>query len=707
MATPRTSGGNLCHIRGRTRMKLGRERVLAGDDHTADTDEELEREYERDVRIMRARRMSAPVPPSGADLGGDSPVSVQHTISSRVDVEPVQPVGVRAGISAGRERPAKLPVLGRLRQFGGRLIGLLSGRRGSIKATQPDSRFGEGDFEVKRTTAMTNIEYETEHPIPAPQTPVRKVRASHRSLPLPKALSMSPTASPKTPRAPRRDSFLPIESEQASKLMPRPFHARARSGVPSSADKQQEQRGIGADDDGTRAHVVPREKGATLLIGIRSPRSKLDALKTTVFPHPPLPDIPPSYKTEHGAHEGDDNESWDQPVRPVSMISGIGLDASQSEVNLGPSHQIEHRGNKRNSVRKSGRPTGVLPGGGYYARGTPSGQPLSCPPGAQLDTNKPDDQKKRQREARATSMLVGKEEVARNGLITQDGPQSRPSQQYSVVERAIVPRKSDDTSIIKSDKQENVAAVDNNDKLGRFSFSSTLSRRAMRAKSMIVSVGRRSNDLNYASPSDPTTPSHPEPRRARGSTFSTVIDAGVRFDILTPAFGPNGPSSPQTIRPEQISSETWQMDVITTTQDHESSSSPDSANFSETEEIHVAESESELDSMSFARTATQQDSLGSIFTREFDMYPSRPASVAGEDSVENVPVNFSQETERGPGALAEPFEGGAPLTKRVQLSLDLSAGMGSTRSSIGSDEDLREREEMEEEGISARFGSGV
>ncbi|PCH33597.1 hypothetical protein WOLCODRAFT_135211 [Wolfiporia cocos MD-104 SS10] len=668
---------------------------------------------------MRARRMSAPVPPSGADLSGDSPVSVQHTISSRVDVEPAQPVGVRAGISPGRGRPVKLPVLGRLRQFGGRIIGLLSGRRGSMKATQPDSRSGEGDFEVKRTTAVTNIEYESKYPIPAPQTPLRKARASHRSLPLPKALSMSPTASPKTPRAPRRDSFLPIESEQASRLMPRPFHARARSGVPSSGDKQREQRGIGADDEGTRAHVVrartltappahfqaashpingqPERKARRFSLSSALSRSKLDTLKTTVFPHPPLPDIPPSYKAGHGAHEDDDNESWYQPVRPVSMISGIGLDASQSEVNLGPSHQIEHRGNKRNSVRKSGRPTGVLPGGGYHARGTPSGQPLSCPPGAQLDTNKLDDQKKRRREARATSMLVGKEEVARNGLIAQDGPQSRPSQQYSVVERATVPRKSDDTSIIKSDEQENVAAVDNNNKLGRFSFSSTLSRRAMRAKSMIVSVGRRSNDLDYASPSDPTTPPRPEPRRARGSTFSTVIDAGVRFDMLMPAFGPNGPSSPQTIRPEQISSETRQMDVITTTQDHESSSSPDSANFSETEEIHVAESESELDSMSFARTATLQDSLGSIFTREFDMYPSRPASVVGEDSVENVPVNFSQETERGPGALAEPFEGGAPLTKRVQLSPDVSASMGSTRSSIGSDEDLREREEMEEE----------
>ncbi|KAL7285271.1 hypothetical protein ACG7TL_000365 [Trametes sanguinea] len=125
----------------------------------------------------RVRRRSAP-PPA---VGRTPPPVAAQIVSSRVDV------GDRS--FTRRSNVHKQPVLGKMRRFGQRIRGLFKSKgesppRKTIVVDTPAPRYGL----MTTTTEVTNVEYQSEHPIPLPSPRAQIMRNHRRSLPLPSVL---------------------------------------------------------------------------------------------------------------------------------------------------------------------------------------------------------------------------------------------------------------------------------------------------------------------------------------------------------------------------------------------------------------------------------------------------------------------------------------------------------------------------------------
>jgi len=110
---------------------------------------------------MRTRRMSAPLLHSPhTPVHRSTPRERRQTLSSRVEVQHVQD---DASGTDGGHRPAKLPVLGKMRKLGGKFLSLFGGK--NVKAPSPGVGI-EGptpELAVKkmRRTAVTKVEFES------------------------------------------------------------------------------------------------------------------------------------------------------------------------------------------------------------------------------------------------------------------------------------------------------------------------------------------------------------------------------------------------------------------------------------------------------------------------------------------------------------------------------------------------------------------
>ncbi|KAI0639349.1 hypothetical protein C8Q77DRAFT_1080729 [Trametes polyzona] len=241
-------------------------------------------------RVMRRR--SAPVP-----AARQSPrPTASKTISSRVDV------GERALPRKGRS--TKPPVLGKVRKIGQRIRGLFKGKNSSpvktkgpaIGATGPVPEYGL----MTTTTAVTNIEYESEHPIPAPSPRAKMLRNHRRSLPLPSLLLPSSadnvaSAIFKRPSASRSNSSRGRDGVSAFSETDEDRnddHTRTPTHSPQTP-RPQRQRTRTAPQAEDRTSATPDErKGRRFSLSSALSKSRLETLRATVMPRPPLPPMP-------------------------------------------------------------------------------------------------------------------------------------------------------------------------------------------------------------------------------------------------------------------------------------------------------------------------------------------------------------------------------------------------------------------------------
>ncbi|KAH9944430.1 uncharacterized protein BXZ73DRAFT_96919 [Epithele typhae] len=120
-----------------------------------------------------SRRHSTPEPSSWYSPN----MEPLHTITSRVDVD------VDNQLASGQQSRQKQPVFDSVRKIGSRIRGLFKSKAESkIKRKDADTQpeFGM----MTRTTAVTNVEYQSEHPIPSP-SPVAKLNPYRRRRSLP------------------------------------------------------------------------------------------------------------------------------------------------------------------------------------------------------------------------------------------------------------------------------------------------------------------------------------------------------------------------------------------------------------------------------------------------------------------------------------------------------------------------------------------
>ncbi|EIW64720.1 uncharacterized protein TRAVEDRAFT_68472 [Trametes versicolor FP-101664 SS1] len=281
-----------CTTQASTGHRAGTTRSVGFAELVADDDSDTPGIRSRDrMDETRWRRRSAPPP-----IVRRSPRPlVSKTISSRVDVG-----------SSRRLRSAKEPVLGKMRKIGERIRGLFKNKDASpVKARssgldpiQPALAYGL----MTTTTAVTNVEYESEHPIPAPSPRAKMMRNHRRSLPLPSLLLPSSaeniaSAIFKRPSAHRAgSSWLPQESsEDAEELSSRDERSSYTPTHSPRTPRPRRQRNVTADQiEETQATAQPGLKARRFSLSSALPKSRLDSLRLTMLPRPspPLPSMP-------------------------------------------------------------------------------------------------------------------------------------------------------------------------------------------------------------------------------------------------------------------------------------------------------------------------------------------------------------------------------------------------------------------------------
>ncbi|OCH96461.1 hypothetical protein OBBRIDRAFT_829891 [Obba rivulosa] len=223
-----------------------------------------------------------------------------RTISSRVDVGPSP--NATPEVKGNRQGKA----LSKVKKFGGRLWNLLK----TAKSGSEGFQSGEIGVKTTTTTAVTAVEYRPEQTISSPSS--RAARTHRHSLPLPGHLATSTEPD-------RRQSFLPISSNDSKPRLSLPFqHARARtqpaeqgrrdsglvaSTLPATPVRTNRQRTRTAPGTLTDKENIPPDvrKSPGFSFSSAFSRSKLDILRNTVAPHPPLPPLPPIPPPVHHA----------------------------------------------------------------------------------------------------------------------------------------------------------------------------------------------------------------------------------------------------------------------------------------------------------------------------------------------------------------------------------------------------------------------
>lgn len=587
---------------------------------------------------------------------------------------------------------------------------------------------------------------------------------------------MSKSPSDKS-QSPRRDSFLPIEDPESVSRGILSIPLQHMRGSPSIQYKKGREPSPGIHASPTRAlrartltapaKPPPAKTSEKASSGKQTRRfslssalskSRLDVLKTAVVPHPPLPDFPQSPTCDQHPHR-------DEAVRPVRMITPTGLDAKSSQSSLKGAMGGSKKGKER------ARPVSMFVQSGSSRRPFLDHPQIQVQaPTPVIGTAPPCMEDKR---ARHASMLVGKEKDVRREMVEVSGsrfrmhhpqstdpnesvleagdsnnnvephcavppPQAIDEAAAEVSHKAIVRERmpieqpaEGEVSQTNSEQAERPQAPTR-----RFSLSSAISQRAIRARSMIVSVGRRSSEsdrdvdrtANDSGSTDATaTPPTSSPgssslrpthRRGRGSTFSTIIDAGVRFDMLTPGFGfaiPTPASSPPRAAsgsPAASRRMSTNVDFPRNREDaaRQGSLDVDAVNIQEVVGMEEYPSpDSDLDSMSFAGTATLMESVAESMVSMDSSCVDSFVDAQEEPTASSVSLGTPQDDTLLRGELAsglgEPFEGAEPIVKRVELARALSAG--TSDSSEGGTPVLETVEREEERGFLRALGLEV
>ncbi|KAH9937640.1 uncharacterized protein B0H18DRAFT_971548 [Fomitopsis serialis] len=614
------------------------------------------------------RRMSAPLLHSPhTPVHRSTPRERRQTLSSRVEVQHVQddPDGADGG-----HRPAKIPVFGKMRKLGGKFLSLFGGK-----------------IEEDAKTTVTKVEFES--------VGVFAFRL---------------------PPSPRRDSFLPIDDpESASKGCVDPLqHMR---GSPSIQFKKD--RGASSSDyapqtpSSEKAPPAPvtAKQARRFSLSSALSRSRQSSLKSAVA----------------GSKKGKER------ARPVSMVVSSSaarrafLDQPQIRVQaptplIGPAASTS-----KEDVRA--RHTSMLVGKEKDVR-----RDMIEVAGSKFRMHKPRlpegaDHPERDREAATPpadvvqSPKLGPERVieeASTELVTSASAMESPYEP-ALRERVPIERPGpDEVQAYAVPAPETEAQAPSR----RFSLSSAISRRAMRARSMIVSVGRRSSESDRAANSSGSTDatatpntsgtSSPRPphRRGRGSTFSTIIDTGVRFDMMTPGFGfvmpTPTPSSPRVTADSPTTSARRSNDADFR-RDRDDAPVPRTLDLEVAGEIAGMEEypspDSDLDSMSFAGTATLLESVASgisVNSSYADFF------VDARSEATNCSMDFDEPGDTlvrgGATRLGEPFEGGEPVIRQIELVRASSTAVGSSGSSEGGTPMVEAVEREEERGFLRALG---
>ncbi|CDO75261.1 hypothetical protein BN946_scf184967.g14 [Trametes cinnabarina] len=216
-----------------------------------------------------------------------------------------------------RSNSVKRPVFGKMRRFGERIRGLFKTKAGSPAKQKTDIEHPALQYGfMTTTTAVTNVEYQSEHPIPLPIPRAKIMRNHRRSLPLPSALLPSSAENLaslilKRPAAPRSNtSYLPDSTVLQSRDTPYPessgqsSHATTDCTTSPHTPKPQRQRTQTAPQARDLEYTEDETKARRFSLSSALSRSRLEAIRSTVMPRPPLPSTHSRSIHDHASSNG-------------------------------------------------------------------------------------------------------------------------------------------------------------------------------------------------------------------------------------------------------------------------------------------------------------------------------------------------------------------------------------------------------------------
>ncbi|KAI0757050.1 hypothetical protein C8Q80DRAFT_1265033 [Daedaleopsis nitida] len=571
----------------------------------------------------RARRSSAPQP-----TAWQSPrLQPTRTISSRVDVG--------ADIATGKKSRGSRPVMGKVRKFGERIRGLFKGK--------PDDS-SQGRVEIDKTpeygvmtttTAVTNVEYESHHPIPLPSPRTKLMRSHRRSLPLPLFI---PNVMDRNHTSPC--SELPItEEEDVSKYastFPQRDGAAVRAHMKTAehelssydldethrsprtpkARRQRPQSSSQTKCDEPEAHDQPHKTKSLRRFSLSSvlTKTKIDPLRSTVVSRPPLP-------TVSSRNEDETAPSYTQRLNTAPRAGSSTTHAS----NLPACHG-------RSAPSR----------GQFWGGELPNVQPLS-----------PD--------------LC----VARS---SSEGSPGRPRIPITPSQPP-TPSQLETGDLVPKEKRSR-----------RFSLSSFMARRPLLAPTS-------SQGQDSVGPVTPRRTSILGRRRPRGDTVTTATPSSIVASEPDHALLPPTWELPPSHRNSVVSSSSGAESMYFDAREDVS----DDDHLSSLERPSSHRSESDLDSMSFARTPEYSSgtlSFGSSTEREYYLDITNDTSTSASHPYRHSAPNIFA----NPNTLAHLVgdSSSTPLTKTLRFSPSLTLSFDLSRSDY-EDEDEDGRMEQEEE----------
>ncbi|KAI1797830.1 hypothetical protein LXA43DRAFT_877377 [Ganoderma leucocontextum] len=575
---------------------------------------------EHTERVL-VRRLSAPQP-----IVWQSPrPPMARTISTRVDV------GEDSG--PGKRKTIKQPVMGKVRKLGERLRGFFKSKADTPPKTMSRSSGATPEYSLmKTTTAITNVEYESEHPIPSPSPRAKNLRNHRRSLPLPSLLpsSIDRVQSTIFKRAtPDRDV---VQYSQASPP-PQQCALNATSQLEDASSR---------DASSSRSPRTPkgrRERTQTAPLTVESEhksaaatvnkvrrfslssaltKSKMDSLRTTVMPRPPLPACP-----------------CPLPENPSAQASGLELGHLPATRHpLQPAEQEHFWGGELSSLQVNNS-------------NAVAGSPDSVSPTRSRTRTAP--------------------------------PQASSSPQLDM-----------ETSATKDKRSR------------RFSLSSIIGKRSPR----YLTTGGHGHASERSSPTSLKKTRRLSRRRPRGDTITTITHANVHFDMVSPRPEVDWGSRLPVL---DVSLPNRSSQVLSLVSSNGESTYYDARDqLSEDEDSHPyldrpssPRPESDLDSMSFARTPDYSSgtfSFGSSTEREFPLHSSEPSASGSYTPYHGSRRSRARYTGGGGVSHLVGESASTPITKTLRFSpsLNLSFDMSCSDAEYGDDDEMGRLEREEE-----------
>ncbi|PIL32017.1 hypothetical protein GSI_06721 [Ganoderma sinense ZZ0214-1] len=569
---------------------------------------------EHTERVL-VRRLSAPQP-----IVWQSPrPPTARTISSRVDV------GEDNG--PGKRKMIKQPVMGKVRKLGERLRGFFKSKADTPPKARPTSSRATPEYSLMRTTtAITNIEYESEHPIPSPSPRAKDLRSHRRSLPLP---SLLPSSVDRVQSTIFKRNTSECDSVQHSPASPSPQpHAlsdthpedsSSRGNVSPRSPRTPKGRRERTQTAPQTVESEPKSAGANVnkvrrfSLSSALTKSKMDSLRSTVMPRPPLP---------------------------------ANLSGQASVLELGQLPATRHTPKPAGQERFWG---GELPSPQGNGCNTVTASPRSASPTRSRTRTAP--------------------------------PQASSSPQLPSMETPTA-----------KDKRSR-----------RFSLSSIMGKRSPR----YLGAAGQGQVSERSSPTSLKKPRRLSRRRPRGDTVTTITHANVHFDMVSPRpeldWGNHLPALDTSLpnRSSQVLS-LISSNGESTYYDAQEQLSEDEHSLPYLDRPCSPRPESDLDSMSFARTPDYSSgtfSFGSSTERDFPLHGSELSSSNSYTPYHGCRRSGARYT-RGTSAVSHLVgeSTSTPITKTLRFSpsLSLSFDMSCSDADYGDDDEMGRLEREEE-----------